>query len=291
MRLFIFGLLVTQLAFTDIASTNTVRVAASQCPSEMGATAANVENVSGLVRKASAQGAKIVVLPECVVQGYMDPLSWISWQKSKEAGKPQVAPVAETIPGPVTRQFGELAKELGIYLCLGLIEVEADKFDSSQVLFSPTGQIVAHHRKQSLWMPGEATWCTAGERPVQVVDTEYGRLGLMICHDFHKLPPKLKEHGADIVLYSVGWYGPNEKNWFENVFPRRAVIPYDYHIVVANWSAASPDARWPGQGFSCIITKDGKTLAAAKTAVGNEIVVTNLAVKHAKLSGKAAPAR
>jgi hypothetical protein len=39
--------------------------------------------------------------------------------------------------------------------------------------------------------------------------------GLMICFDFHTLPPLLAKQEADIVLYSVGWYGPNEKNWSE----------------------------------------------------------------------------
>ncbi len=190
MRIFGFGLLAAHMALTAVASTNTVRVAAIQCPSEMGATGENVRRISDLVRKAAAQGANIVVVPECAVQGYMDPLTWTSWKKSQDDGDPQVATIAEPIPGPSTRHFGALAKELGVYLCIGLVEAEADKFYNSQVLLARTGQIVARHRKQSLWMPGDATWCSAGERPVQVVETEYGKLGLMICHDFHTLPAK-----------------------------------------------------------------------------------------------------
>ncbi|MDZ4198858.1 MAG: nitrilase-related carbon-nitrogen hydrolase [Kiritimatiellia bacterium] len=47
---------------------DTVRVAAIQCPSVMGQTEDNLRNIIHLVRKAAAQGAKIVVLPECAVQ-------------------------------------------------------------------------------------------------------------------------------------------------------------------------------------------------------------------------------
>jgi len=91
------------------------------------------------------------------------------------------------------------------------------------------------------------------------------------------------------VSYSAGWYGPNEKNWFEKVFPRRTVIPYGYHIVVANWSARSPDERWPGQGHSCVISREGKVLAAAKSLVGNEVVVADL--EAATPSQAATPSR
>ncbi len=98
---------------------------------------------------------------------------------------------------------------------------------------------MAHHRKPSLWTPGDGTWCTPGEREIQVVKTEYGRLGLMICFDFHTLPPLLAKKGADIVLYSVGWFGPNEENWFGKLLPAKAVIPYGFDLVAANWSSAT----------------------------------------------------
>jgi predicted amidohydrolase len=262
------------------ASFPTVRVAAIQCPAEMGATEENIARLMRLVRQAADGGARIIVTPECAVQGYMHPETMASWT----VGAPHddhlpVQPVAEPIPGPVTARFAPLAKELGVYLCLGMVELApGGRFHNAQVLFGPDGEILAHHRKRMLWTPGDGQWCDKGDHPVQVVDSPYGRLGLMICFDFHALPKLLAEQQADIVLYSVGWYGPNEASWFGEIFPRNTVVPNRIHVVAANWSAPSEDIEWPGRGHSCVIRRDGVVLAMAATVVGDEIVFADLPV-------------
>jgi predicted amidohydrolase len=257
---------------------DTVRVAAVQCPSVMGKTEDNLRNITNLVRKAAAQGAKIVVMPECAVQGYLDPTTWTSWSKTPEGDNP-IGNVAEPVPGPATRTLSHLADQLDIYLCAGLIEVESNAFFNAQVLFAPDGAIIAHHRKKSLWTPGDSTWCTAGNLPVQVVKTEFGNLGLMICFDFHTLPPLLAKREADIVLYSVAWYGPNEENWFGKQFPAKSVVPYGFDVVAANWTSTTPEQSWPGRGHSCVITREGKVLAMSKGESGNDIVMADLEIK------------
>jgi predicted amidohydrolase len=102
---------------------------------------------------------------------------------------------------------------------------------------------------------------------------------MMICFDFHALPKLLAVEKADIVLYSVGWYGPNEASWFGQIFPRNTVVPNGIHVVAANWSAPSADIEWPGRGHSCVIRRDGTVLAMAATVVGDEIVFADLPVR------------
>lgn len=262
---------------SGVQETQTVRVAAIQCSSVMGKTEENVKRLTNLVYSAAAQGAKIVVMPECSVQGYVDPNSWSSWTTSKSDSL-FVGKVAETVPGPSTEIFGRIAGELKIYICVSLVEAGSNEYYNSQVLLSPEGKVVGHHRKKNLWTPGDSTWCTPGKLGTEVVKTEYGNLGLMICFDFHKLPPFLARKKADIVLYSVGWYGPNEKVWFTRDFPARAVKPYGYHLVSANWSTQDKASAWPGAGYSCVIRSDGSVVAMAKTVVGDEIVLAELQV-------------
>ncbi len=264
------------------ASTGKVCVAAIQCPSAMGRTADNLKNITNLVRQAASQGAKIIVLPECAVQGYLDPTTWTSWSSSGP-GATDVSKVAETVPGPSTLRLSSLAQELRIYLCAGLIESSSNAFYNSQVLLNPQGAIIAHHRKKILWTPGDSTWCTAGDLPVQIVETEYGRIGLMICYDFHVLPPLLAKGGADIVLYSVGWYGPNEESWFGKSFPEKAVIPYGFDVVAANWTSPTVDEEWPGRGHSCIITPRGNVLSMSRAVFGNAIVYGNLEIRRRRV--------
>ena len=266
------------LPLTAEESRPTVKVAAIQCPSVMGKTSDNLRLITNLIYRAAGHGVKIAVFPECAVHGYMDPITWRSWSR-KKADPDHAKQVAETVPGPSTRLLGELAYRFDMYIAIGLIEVEDDAFYNTQVLLGPDGGIKARHRKQSLWTPGDSRWCTKGDRPVQVVDSPFGRLGLMICYDFHDLPPQLAEKRADIVLYSVGWYGPNEKQWFSKTFPEKAVVPHGFDIIVANWAAASPNTTWPGRGHSCIITRKGRVQGMAETVHGSEIVMTDLEIR------------
>ncbi len=272
------GIVVRKITNPSIQTPETVRVAAIQCASEMGKTAENIHNITNLVKKAASMGARIIVLPECAIQGYLDPETWTSWSATGP-GKRDVQRIAEAIPGPITDLFAHLANELKIYLCIGMIEASSNAFFNSQVLLSPTGSIAAHHRKKSLWTPGDSSWCTPGNLPVQVVKTPYGNLGLMICYDFHSLPPLLAKHAADIILYSVGWYGPNEANWFGKVFPQKAVIPYGFDVIAANWSSPTAAQEWPGRGHSCIIKKDGKIIAMSELVCGNDIVLGDLEIR------------
>lgn len=255
-----------------------VRVAAIQCYSAMGATSENLRNMTALARSAAKQGANIIVFPECAVQGYMEPVTMTSWSKSMDSDT-AVHRFAEKIPGPSTKVLSDLAQELKTYICSGIVEIGTNGFFNSQVLLNSEGEIIGHHRKKCLWTPGDSMWCERGDLPIQVVDTEFGRLGLMICYDFHSLPPLLAKQNVDIVLYSVGWYGPNEKNWFSNIFPRKAVVPYGFNIVVANWTGAVEGETWPGRGHSCVIAGNGEVLAMSESVTGNRIVISELKIR------------
>lgn len=264
----------------DVRRPATVRVAAVQCYSRMGQIEYNRKLLTRLIERAAKAGAKIVVLPECAVHGYMDPGRDRTWAaKPTEAGQLPAKDVAEAVPGPSTRYFATLAKRHGIYLVVPLIETADGRFYNAQVLLGPAGKLLLHHRKHALWAPGDAAWATRGDRPVQVADTPFGRLGLMICYDVHELPKKLAEAKADIVLYSVGWYGPNTKFWYTDVFPRRYVVPNRFAVVAANWSADRGAPGWPGIGYSCITARTGKVLAMAKTTRGPEIVIADLPIR------------
>src|SRR6476620_11375608 len=49
----------------------TVTVAAVQCSSDLGDVAGNTRKLSGLVKEAAKNSAKIVVLPETAITGYL----------------------------------------------------------------------------------------------------------------------------------------------------------------------------------------------------------------------------
>jgi len=247
--------------------------AAIQCYTEMGETEQNIKILEKLIRKAAIRGAEVIVTPECALQGYCRPNEWFTWTTDPEDEDGlMIEKYAETIPGPSSDYFAKLAGELKVYICLGLAEKEKGKFYNTQILCDSAGKIVLKHRKSILWTPGDAAWCTPGVAEPATIDSPYGRLGLMICFEHHNMPKILSKANADIVLYSVGWYGPNETNWFKKLIPRKVVKPNKFALILANWSAPNNDAPWPGVGFSAIYNKSGKILASAKSIQGNEII-------------------
>src|SRR5947208_437091 len=129
--LFVIASTTTSAVAADSASpqSKTVRVAAIQCSSDLGKVAANTAKLTVLVKEAAAEGAKIVVLPEAAVTGYLSQDLKTNWHV---AGRPiekdfeglDPARFAEPVPGSSTKHFCALAKELGIYLPIPLVEVD-----------------------------------------------------------------------------------------------------------------------------------------------------------------------
>jgi predicted amidohydrolase len=264
-------------------SAPTVRVAAVQFISEWGKPAENRKGLEKLIREAAKGGAKIVVLPETAIPGYMSQDLRETWQvagRKPTAGLQGVPPkdIADTVPGESTRVFGALAKELGIYLTVPILEIEPkqNKYYNTLVLVDPDGKTALHYRKLNPWPWAERGWATAGDRGHQFLDTPYGRLGLLICYDINFEPPKLRANHVDHLLYAIAWVDVPKSTWFAKELPDIA-RQADVNIIGANWSVPRrPD--WHGYGQSLIIRRTGKVAAKAKNDLGSEIIYADLEV-------------
>lgn len=271
------------IAAAGDAKPGTVRVAAVQFISRWGKPAENRKGLEALIREAAQKGAKIVVLPETAIPAYMSHDIRLTWQlegRRVTSGLLGASPkdVAETVPGESTKAFGALAKELGIYLTVPLVEVEPkeNKFYNTLVLVGPDGQIALHYRKLNPWPWAERGWASRGDRGHQVLDTPYGRLALLVCYDINFEPPKLKEKGVDHLLYAIAWVDDHGSTWFHKELPEIAKKA-DINIIGANWSV--PDQPgWHGYGQSLIILRSGEVAARAKNDLGNEIIYADLPV-------------
>jgi len=264
-----------------------VVVAAVQCPSAFGDPTANRSRLCGLVREAAGHGAKIIVLPEAAISGYVSQDQHVIWHKEGkpledcfEGCSPEL--VAEFVPGESTRQFGALAKELGVYVTVPFVERAAsseecdnDQFFNTVCLVSPKGEIVAHYRKLHPYPPDEQSWATGGDLGIQTCETEYGRVGLAICYDIHFALDDYRNSGVWALLYSSCWtWGEHPADWFWHELPRR-ISAFHHYFVGANWSVDAPQP-WRGYGFSEIIDPDGRILACAHSVYGSEIVYAEL---------------
>jgi len=259
----------------------TVKVAAIQCSSDLGAVEENRARLTELIRQAAAQGAKIIVLPETAITGYLSQDLRENWHV---AGRPldaefkgrDPAPFAETVPGPSTDHFCALAKELKIYLTIPLLETTADaKFFNTVCLASPTGELVAHYRKLNPWPRPEKSWATVGDRGIQTYDTEYGRVGLAICYDIHTILELYESEKLWALLYPIAWVdAEHPADWFWHKLPPR-IARFRHYVIGANWSVEQPQS-WRGYGFSTIYAPDGHVLSTAAALYGSQIIYAEI---------------
>src|SRR3954449_1890425 len=72
-RIFLAAVMVAMLAGATRAEDKpkAVKVAAVQCSSDLGDIAGNTKKLTALVEEAAKEGAKIVVLPETSITGYL----------------------------------------------------------------------------------------------------------------------------------------------------------------------------------------------------------------------------
>ncbi|MGO9240576.1 MAG: carbon-nitrogen hydrolase family protein [Bryobacteraceae bacterium] len=115
--------------------------------------------------------------------------------------------VAEPVPGPTTAVLGALARDLHTYLVAGVVELEGPAAYNTAVLIDREGRLIGKYRK--VYLPREEIegGLTPGDS-YPVFDTDFGRLGLMICWDSEYADPAraLALGGAEILALPI-WGG------------------------------------------------------------------------------------
>ena len=111
---------------------------------------------------------------------------------------------AESIPGPSTEALGQLARALNSYVVAGLMEREGASAYNTAVLIDRQGVLVGKYRK--VYLPREEV--EGGLTPGQsypVFDTDFGRIGLVICWDIQYADPAraLALGGAELIALPI----------------------------------------------------------------------------------------
>ena len=173
---------------------------------------ANLLHAADKVREAASAGAKIVVLPECFNSPY---------------GCDHFPSYAETLlPSPPTPEqspsfhaLAAMARDNNIYLIGGSIpelstspeEKDKKTYYNTSLTFSPTGHLLATHRKIHLFdisIPDRITFresdvLSPGNALTLIDLPDYGRLAVAICYDvrFPELATIAARKGAFALIY------------------------------------------------------------------------------------------
>lgn len=147
-----------------------------------------------LIAQAAAQKADLVVLGETLTY--------------YGTGK-KMAECAETVPGPSTEYFGQLAKQHNLYIVAGLVEREGSAIYNTAALLGPEGTLVGKYRKVTLPRSEIESGVTPGH-DYPVFDTRFGKVGMMVCYDgfFPEVARALTIKGAEVIAWPVWGCNP-----------------------------------------------------------------------------------
>ena len=221
-----------------------------------GALETNLEHAAEMIAEAAANGAQVVLLPEAMDLGWTDP---------------SALTMAGPVPGGKSAELlSGMAKEHQIYVCSGLTEKDGEIVYNSAVLINPEGEIILLHRKINELDIGHPYYALG--QNLQVVQTDLGAIGVMICADAstgdHVIPRALAYMGADVILSPSAWAVPADHNNFEDPYGewwRKAYKPVarDFRVWIAGcsnvgWMTGGP---WMGSkviGCSMVFAPGGE---------------------------------
>jgi predicted amidohydrolase len=159
----------------------------------------NFRRIEYALDQAEAEHADIALFPESSILG---------WEN------PQAHRLAQPIPGKDSDRIAALAKRHRIMIAVGLDEKDGDKLYDSAILVDKSGKLLWKHRKINV-LPELMTPPYSQGRPedIGVVDTEFGRIAVLICADTFTdaYIEQLKAFKPDLLLVPYGWAAPREK--------------------------------------------------------------------------------
>lgn len=220
------------------------------------------------VRAAAAEGARVVCFAELAFEPF--------WPADRAPDN--VAELAQPVPGPLTDEFCELARELGLVIVLNLFERDGEQtFDASPVI-DADGTLLGKTRM--VHVPDytcfhEQGYYAPGDQGAPVYDTAYGKLGVAICYDRHfpEYMRALALAGAELVV--IPQAGAVDE-WPEGLFEaelRIAAFHNGFFTALCNRVGAEPKLEFAGESFVCDPT--GRVVARAGKGT-DEVLVCDL---------------
>ena len=135
----------------------TIRVAACQIDVSLGEVDRNLERIERAVADAAGQGARLVVLPEAAVTGYVF------------GSLDEALAVAQRASAVATDRLAALSAQHAVGLIVGTLEAEAREVFNTALIFAEDGRRY-RYRKMHLPYLGVDRFATPGPDPAEVYD-------------------------------------------------------------------------------------------------------------------------
>lgn len=156
----------------------------------------NLKKAEGLVRKAAAEGADIILLQELFETPYFCQQQKFEYFKL----------CSEMEECEAVKRFQEVAKELGVVLPVSFYEKAGNTAFNSIAIIDADGMILGKYRKTHIpdGLPyAEKFYFTPGDTGFRVWKTKFGTIGVGICWDqwFPEAARSMALLGAELLFY------------------------------------------------------------------------------------------
>ena len=163
-----------------------IRIATVIFRSFVGKVRRNLDAMVHWITLSKNKGAVVVCFPELNISGY--------------GNFEEIKQIAESVPGPITRQLSNLSESQDITILAGM--VEKDDYNhtySSHLVIKPDGFVGVYRKlhiappEQGIFTPGDA---------IPLFDTGGVKFGIQLCYDSHfpELSTCMAIKGADLIF-------------------------------------------------------------------------------------------
>jgi predicted amidohydrolase len=212
----------------------------------------NIKRAGELLDEAAIKGADIAALPEMFNCPYSNDCFRV---------------YGEIYPGATSKMLSEHAKKNSMYVIGGSIpELEEDKIYNTSYIFDRNGGLVAKHRKVHLFdidVKGKITFkesdVLSPGSEMTLFDTEWGKMGVMICYDirFPEFTRKMALAGAKAVFVPAAFNMTTGPAHWELTFRARAL---DNQIYMFGISSARNEKGYIAYGNSIAANSWGQLI-------------------------------
>jgi predicted amidohydrolase len=220
----------------------------------------NIKELEPLIQDAYNRSSNFIVFPELCATGYSFLNKDDAWSVAENIDDPDSCPTYSFMR--------DVATQTGAYVAYGFPELRDGVLFNSAALFDPNGSMIGYCHKMNLF-GNDFLWATSGEVNPPVVQTDIGRLAVIVCRDLKDNTPVnipraaamkaiLRGQKADIVAACA--------NWGRGAFPSNVWMNFAYDnsctLAVANRWGEEKNRTFEqhfGPGGSIIIEKDWTT--------------------------------
>jgi nitrilase len=245
---------------------------------------ATVSKACELIAEAGRSGARLVVFPEAFIPTYPD---WV-WRIPPGQHRVLADMYAELleqsveIPGPVTEDLSQAARQAGVYVAMGLNERNVQASNASLyntlLYIGPEGDLLGKHRKLVPTAPERMVWAQGDGSTLEVYDTSLGKLGGLICWENYMPLARYSLYAWGVQIYLAPTWD-NGEPWLStlrhiakegrvyvvgcSIAMRKQDIPDHFEFKAKYYSEVG---EWINKGDSAIVSPDGKFVAGPLNA-------------------------